>query len=128
MNRSIGFGVVGFVSAVAAAVVAPESISDLFLFAGLGFAYIGVVGYIGIWQATGVRLLDEREQEIERRTGYIITLVVLTVTIFGLPAAIILNATGTINAPPVLRGVIWGYSALTFLGLFIYGYVERQYS
>lgn len=128
MNRSMGFAVGGFMVAVAASVFAPESISDLFLFAGLGLAYLGFLGYIGIWLGTGVRLFDERERQIERRAGQIIMLIVITVTLFGLPADLVLDVTGAVAVPPVLRGVIWGYSALSFIMLFVYGYVESQYS
>lgn len=48
MNRVVGFCVVGFMSTVAAAIFAPESVSNLFLFAGLGLAYIGFLEYITI--------------------------------------------------------------------------------
>lgn len=77
---------------------------------------------------TGVRLFDERERQIERRTGRIIILIVLFVTIFGLPADLLLDTTGVISVPPVLRGVIWGYTALSFVGMFVYGYIESRSS
>jgi hypothetical protein len=128
MNSSIGFAVGGFVIAVIASIFAPESVSDLFLFAGLGVAYLGFLGYIAIWKITGVRLFDERERQIERKAGQIIMLIVITVTLFGLPADLVLDVTGAVDVPSVLRGVIWGYSALSFIMLFVYGYVENKHS
>lgn len=128
MNRSMGFAVAGLTIAVAVSIFAPEDISDLFLFAGLGLAYLGFLGYIGIWQVTGVRLIDERERQIERRAAQIIMLILLLVTLFGLPADLVLDVTGAVDVPPALRGVIWGYSALSFIMLFVYGYVETQHS
>ncbi len=128
MNRSIGFAVGSFIIAVAASVFAPGGPSDLFLFAGLGLAYLGFLGYIGVWWLTGVRLFDERERRIERRAGQILMLIVVVVTLFGLPADLVFDVTGAVDVPPTLRGVVWGYSALAFVMLFVYGYVEDQYS
>lgn len=128
MSRSMGVGVVGFLVATAAAVVASEAASDLFLFAGVGLYYLGVVGYLVVWQRTGVRLFDEREARIERRAGQIVALLVAFVTMFGLPADVVLDVTGAVDVPPALRGAIWGYVLLVVAFLFAYGYAERQHS
>lgn len=129
MNRSIGLGIVGaFAAGVVSLFVAEGLPKDLFLFAGVGSYYLGVIGYLAIWQRTGVRLFDEREAAIERRAGQILMLLVMTVTIFGLPADVVLEVTGAIAVPPAIRGVIWGYAFLSFVGLVVYGHAESQRS
>lgn len=129
MSRSIGFGIVGFIGALAVSLFVADGLpEDLSLFAGVGFYYLGIIGYLVIWQQTGVRLFDEREAEIERRAGQILMLVVMFVAIFGLPADVVLEVTGAITIPPTIRGVIWGYALLSFIGLFAYGYTESQHS
>jgi hypothetical protein len=128
MNRAMGLGVFGVLAATVAAVFAPDRVDDLFLFAGVGLYYLGVVGYLFVWQRTGVRLFDEREAAIERRTGQVLALIVMFVTVFGVPADVLLDVTGAVEVPPAVRGAIWGYALLSLLGLFVYGYVERQHS
>ncbi len=128
MNRSMGLGVAGFLGATALSVVASEGSADLFAFAGVGLYYLGIVGYLVIWQRTGVRLFDEREAQIERRTGHIVWSLVTFVAIFGLPADLVLDATGAVDVPLAIRGAIWGYALLIAVGLIVYGYVERRYT
>ncbi len=128
MNRSVGVGTLGFFVAVAASIVAPDPISDWVLFAGLGAYYLGYVGYLVVWQRTGVRHFDEREAEIERRAASITALFITTVTVFGLPAVVVLETTGVADVPAFVQGVVWGYFALVLVFLGVYWYVERQYS
>lgn len=129
MNRSIGFGVVGlFVAFVASLFVSDGRPERLFLFAGVGLYYLGFIGYLVIWQRTGVRLFDEREAEIERRAGQIVMLLVTVITIFGIPADVVLDVTGVVTVPPAIRGVIWGYFALGMGFIFAYWYVKQRYA
>lgn len=128
MNRSIGVGVAGLFLATAAAMIASEGTDDALLFAGVGIYYLGVVGYLAIWQRTGVRLFDEREERIERRAGQLVAHVVTFVAIFGLPADVVLSTTGLVDVPTAVRGMIWGYFALVLVYLAVYGYVERQHT
>ncbi|KTG10242.1 hypothetical protein AUR64_11710 [Haloprofundus marisrubri] len=126
MSQSIGVGVIGIFAATAAAVFAPSSIEDLFLIAGVGSYYLGVVGYLFIWQRTGVRLLDEREARIEQKTGQIVVSVLIAITIFALPADVLLDTTGIVDVPPAIRGVVWGYALLLLFSLLVYGYVADR--
>ncbi|WP_126661262.1 hypothetical protein [Haloterrigena salifodinae] len=128
MNRSMGLGVAGALGATALSVVASKGNANLFAFAGVGLYYLGVVGYLAIWQRTGVRLFDEREAEIERRAGHIVWVLVSFVAIFGLPADLVLDATDAVDVPLAIRGTIWGYALLVAVGLIVYGYVERRYT
>lgn len=128
LNRSIGLGVGGFLAATFAAVVAPASVSDLFLFAGVGAYYLGVAGSLVVWHRSAVPLFDEREAQIERRAARVVAGVIVGVTIVGIPADVVLDVTGVVDVPPVLRGAIWGYALLAVFGAFAYGYAERQYS
>lgn len=52
----------------------------------------------------------------------------MVVLIFGLPADVVLAVTGAVEVPPAVRGAIWGYTMLTFVGLVVYGYTEWQYA
>jgi len=128
MTRSMGVGVVGFLAATVAAVVVTGQASDSLLFAGVGLYYLGIVGYLVVWQRTGVRLFDEREERIERRAGQLVALLVTTVVIFGLPADLVLDVTGVVEVPLALRGAIWGYALLTVAFLVAYGYAEDRHS
>jgi len=128
MNRSIGVGVAGLFLATAAAMIAAEGTDDAFLFAGVGIYYLGIIGYLAIWQRTGVRLFDEREAQIERRAGQLVAHIVTFAAIFGLPADVVLSATGLVDIPPTIRGMIWGYFALVLVYLLVYAYVERQHT
>lgn len=124
----MGVGVVGFLAATVAAVVTTGSASDSLLLAGVGLYYLGVVGYLVVWQRTGVRLFDEREQRIERRAGQLVALLVAFVAIFGLPADVVLDVTGLVEVPLALRGAIWGYALLAIAFLVAYGYAENRHS
>jgi hypothetical protein len=126
MSSSIGVGGAGLFVGTAAAIFAPERVSDLFLYAGVGAYYLGIVGYLFLWRRTGVRLLDEREAEIERRASQIVVLTLITVTLFALPADLLLDVTGDVAVPMALRGAIWGYALLLAFVLVVYGYVESK--
>jgi len=128
MTRSMGLGAAGFIVATAIAVIVSEGTDDLFLFAGVGVYYFGVVGYLAIWQRTGARLFDEREAQIERRAGQLVAHIVTFAAIFGLPADVVLSVTGLVDIPPVIRGMVWGYFALVLVYLLVYAYVERQHT
>ncbi len=124
----MGAGVVALLAATVAAVVVTGRASDSLLLAGVGLYYLGVVGYLVVWQRTGVRLFDEREQRIERRAGQSVALLVAFVTIFGIPADVALDVTGVVEVPLALRGAIWGYALLAVAFLVAYGYAENQHS
>lgn len=128
MNRLMGVGVAGGIVATVAAVFAPAGFADAFLFAGVGVYYLGVLGYAVVWYRTGVRLFDEREARIERRTGQILMLLVTFVGIFGIPADVLLDVTGAVAVPTAVRGAIWGYGFLLVVSLLVYGYVDEQHS
>lgn len=74
MNRSVGAGVLGLFGATVVTLFGPERVATPALFAGVGLYYLGIIGYLVIWQRTGVRLFDEREEQIEHRTGQIVLL------------------------------------------------------
>jgi len=126
MNRLLGLGVTGGLVGTAAAVFAPSSVSDLLLVAAVGAYYLGVLGYLAVWRRTGVRLLDEREAAVERRASRIVSGVLLLVVVFGLPADVLLDATGLVDVPPAVRGAVWGYGLLLVVGAFAYGYAEDR--
>ncbi|WP_121822902.1 hypothetical protein [Halostella salina] len=126
MNRALGLGVAGGLAGTAAAVFAPASVADLLLFAGVGAYYLGVLGYLTVWRRTGVRLIDEREAAVERRASRVVSGVLLLVVVFGLPADVLLDATGAVDVPPAVRGAIWGYGLLLVVGAVAYGHAEDR--
>ncbi|WP_135819915.1 hypothetical protein [Halostella litorea] len=126
MNRALGLGVAGFLVATVAAVFAPASVSDPLLFAGVGAYYLGVLGYLAVWRRTGVRLIDEREAAVERRASRVVSGLLLLFVVFGLPADVVLDATGAVDVPPAVRGAIWGYGLLLVVGAVAYGYAEGR--
>jgi len=128
MNRSVGAGTLGFFLAVAVSVLASGPVTDWVLFAGLGAYYLGYIGYLAIWQRTGVRHFDEREAEIERRAASLTAVFVVSVTIFGLPGLVVVQGTDVAAVPAFVEGVVWGYMGLVLVFLGLYGYVERRYS
>jgi hypothetical protein len=128
MNRSIGVGTAGFFLAVLASLFTAEPTADRLLFAGVGVYYLGFLGYLAVWGYTGVRLFDEREAEVERRAGGVVSLLVTTFVIFALPADVVLSVTGAYDVPVAVRGAIWGYFLLMLVYLLVYGYVERRHT
>lgn len=126
MNTLIGVGVSGFVAATAASIVAPDGVDDLFLFAGVAVYYLGFLGYLVVWQRTGVRLFDEREAHIEQRASQIVVLTLIVVTIFALPADVLFDVTGFVDVPVAVRGAIWAYAVLLGYALLVYGYVAER--
>lgn len=126
MNRALGLGVAGSLVGTAAAVFAPASVSDHLLFAGVCAYYLGVLGYLAVWRRTGVRLIDEREAAVERRASRIVSGILLLVVVFGLPADVLLDATGAVDVPPAVRGAVWGYGLLLVVGAVAYGYAEDR--
>lgn len=128
MNRSIGLGVTGLAAATLGAVFVAEGVADLLLIGGVGLYYLGVAGYLVVWRRTGVRLFDEREAEIERRAGHLISHLVTLVATVGVPADVVLAVTGVVDVPPAVRGAIWGYAVLAVAYALSYGFVEKRYS
>ncbi|MDS0258936.1 hypothetical protein NDI56_05970 [Haloarcula sp. S1CR25-12] len=126
MSSSIGVGVAGLFAATAAAVFAPDSVSDLLLSVGVGVYYVGLLGYLVIWQRTGVRLLDEREAQIEQRACQLVVLALTGVTVLAVPADLLFAVTGVVDVPLALRGAVWGYALLLVFSLFVYGHVAEK--
>ncbi|MFC6757863.1 MULTISPECIES: hypothetical protein [Haloarcula] len=125
MSNSIGVGGVGLFVGTLTAIFAPSTVSDMFLFGGVGAYYLGISSYLVLWRRSGVRLLDEREAEIERRASQIVLLTLITVTLFALPADLLFDVTGDFEVPMALRGAIWGTLLLAFV-LVVSGYVESK--
>ena len=75
-----------------------------------------------------VAVQDELERQIEREASATTITVIAVVTIVGLPAEVVLNATGIYTAPAALRGAIWGYMALILVYIAAQWFTERQYT
>jgi len=124
INRSVGVGVASIFIATAAWMVTDE---PLVLFAGLGLYWLGCLGMgIGYWRSP-VAVQDELERQIEREASSTTLMVVVVVTIIGLPAEVVLNATGIYTAPAALRGAIWAYMLLILVYVAAQWLAERQY-
>ncbi|MFP8954974.1 hypothetical protein ACLI4Z_18755 [Natrialbaceae archaeon A-arb3/5] len=126
MGRSVGAGVVGFFAATGIWLFLYQE--DIVLLAGLGVYYLGFAGHLLVWQLTSVTLFDEREQQIENDAGGMVMNAVMVVTIIGIPAQVVLEATETLTIPAAVQGAIWGYLFLVIGYLLVYGYISRKYS
>lgn len=96
MYGSVLLGTLGFI--VASTIGYP--------IAGVGIYWIGILGFLAVWQGTSFSLFDERERALERRAS------VITLTLSGLvmiaagPAEVVLSEVGLYSAPPVFEGAL----------------------
>jgi len=92
---------------------------------GVGIYWAGVLGFVTVWQRTGVPLQDERERAIERWASTK-TLLVAAVGLVTLgPGLTVLDETGVYEVPPIVEGALLGYALLfVVFGLL---YLARRY-
>ena len=115
MFAVLAVGIVG--SALASRLVGP--------IVGVGVYWVGVLGFVAIWQGTGVPLQDERERAIERWASAA-TLLVAAVGLVTLgPGLTVLDETGVYQVPRLVEGALLGYALL--FGIFGLLYLARRY-
>ena len=89
---------------------------------GEGVYWVGIVGFLGIWQGTSVTLFDERDVTIERRASQLALAVSAVVLVVGASAVRVLSVVDGYTASPTVFGFLYGYMAVfvTFAIAFIW--------
>jgi|APHM01.1.fsa_nt_gi hypothetical protein len=125
INRSVGAGCVGlFISILVWTFTDQQSV----LFAGLGLYWLGALGMGAGYRYSPVSLRDEFEQQMEWEANQVVSVFIAAIVIIGIPADVVLSATGVYTAPAVIRGAIWGYLLLVFVFGAAHWSVKRQYN
>ena len=124
ISTSVGIGVAGFFIANTLWLFTEM---DSALYAGLAIYWLGCLGMGVGYIKTPVSISDELEEHMIRDANNITTVFILIVTILGLPADVVLSATGLYTVPAEVRGLLWGYMLLILVFVASNWYVERQY-
>jgi len=82
---------------------------------GVGVYWSGLLGMVAVKFGTSVGLFDERDRALERRASNVTLYLAGGLLIVAAPAVFALEETGRYEAPPVLSGALFGFSALFLL-------------
>ncbi|WP_073307669.1 DUF2178 domain-containing protein [Halobaculum gomorrense] len=86
--------------------------------------WVGIVGFLAVWQFSPVQLFDERDAELERRASTLTLVAAAVVLVLGASGARTLGALGVYDAPPFVEGVLYGYVGLFVVFAVAYGWVS----
>ncbi|QZP38809.1 DUF2178 domain-containing protein [Halobaculum magnesiiphilum] len=87
--------------------------------------WVGILGFLAVWQFSPVTLFDERDAELERRASTVTLVVAAVVLVLGASGARTLSALNLYDAPPFLSGVLYGYVGLFVVFAVAYGWMSR---
>lgn len=79
---------------------------------GEALYWVGIVGFLAVWQGTSLTLFDERDQELERRASHVTLTIVAVVGVVAASAARMLPRFTAITVPAELRGALYGFMFL----------------
>lgn len=104
----------------------------LILRLGLGYPlvgeavyWLGIIGFLAVWQGTSLTLFDERDKALERRASQMTLAVFGVGLVVGASSARILSYTNTYEVPRAVWTVLWAYVAL--FGVFAVVYLWLRY-
>lgn len=84
--------------------------------------WVGIIGFLGIWQGTSLTLFDERDVTIERRASQLALAISAVVLVVGASAVRVLSVVGEYTVSPTVSGFLYGYMAVfvTFAIAFVW--------
>ncbi len=82
--------------------------------------WLGILGFLAVWQGTSISLFDERDRALERRASHLTLSLFAVVLVVGASAARLLSYTNTYTVPVELWAVLWGYVALFVVFAVVY--------
>jgi hypothetical protein len=74
--------------------------------------WVGIIGFLGVWWGTSVKLFDERDRSLERRASQLTLSIAAVVLVVGASAARVLSYTDAYAVPSAVWAALWGYVAL----------------
>jgi uncharacterized membrane protein len=74
--------------------------------------WLGILGFLAVWQGTSISLFDERDRALERRASQFTLTLFAGVLVVGASAARLLSYTDAYAVPTAVWGALWGYVAL----------------
>ncbi|MFB6126844.1 MAG: DUF2178 domain-containing protein [Halolamina sp.] len=92
---------------------------------GEALYWVGIVGFLAVWQGTSVKLFDERDHSLERRASQLTLSMLAPVLVVGASLSRLATWLDWFAVPTAVRGALYGY--VTVYVVFSVAYLWLRY-